>query len=318
MSNTSIRARRSISAITAVVLAITGGASVAIPAFAVPGDSGFDQPYLGPPKYVHLSAPKALVDAQINMPLGQRQADALARKLGFPKEMALNKRQFALLLSGGGVGGGTPETRRSGKIVADSIKYLTNTLGSEYIRFVDGEPTVIRLASYGLIVNPRGLLESPGNMDSPARTFNYLILPEALCNTKAVQSEIPPGIQCGYVNKFMIKNGAADSLRALYASAFPKFIPYGPLSQSDAEPDELAPNSKDRTQTVVGISMAPPLWLINFLLAYCASPEVGAKFPAHWTPIPRPVADALLSSPTGQVPYTEVQSFFPDLPDLKR
>ncbi len=311
------------------------------PAFAAPGDptnpynevnlgsgygdgrtlqssSGFEQPYLGPLKYVRLSAPKAVFDAQINIPLGQRRADALARKLGFAKEDAINKRQLALLLSGGGVGGGTPKTRRSGQIVAASIKYLTNTSGAEYTRLTDGEPTSIRLASYGLIVNPGGLLESPGNQASPVRTFNYLLLPDALCNTEAVKSAIPPGIQCGYINKFLLKNGAADSLRALYASAFPKFIPFGPLAQSDAEPDELVANSKNGNQSVVGIALAPPLWLINFLLVYSASPEMGANFPAYWTPIPGPVADALLSSPTGQVPYSEVHDFFPDLPRLNR
>ena len=293
---------------------MTGVSSITTPASAGSRDTGFEQPYQGPPKYAHLSAPKANFDAQINMPLGQRRADALARKLGFPKEMALTKRQLRLMLTGRGIGGGTPQARRSAKIIVDSIRDLTNTLGSEYPRMIDGELTAIRLASYGLIVTSDGVLESPGHEGAPARNFNYLILPQSLCDQPEIKSTIPPGIQCGYVNTFMLKNGAADSLRALYASAFPSFIPYGPVAQSASEPDELAPNSKVGTQTLVGISMAPPLWLINFLLVYAASPELAANFPAYWTPIPTPVADALISSETGQVLFSDYQEYFQALP----
>jgi len=300
--------------VIALAMIVTSAGTMAAPASAEPRDTGFEQPYLGPPQYAHLSAPKATFDAQINMPLGQRRADALARKLGFPKNMALTKRQLRLMLTGGGIGGGTPETRRSGKIIVDSIRYLTNTLGSEYSRVVDGELTAIRLASYGLIVTPEGVLESPGHDGSPARTFNYLLLPQSLCDKEEIKSTIPPGIQCGYVNQFMLKNGAADSLRALYASAFTSFVPFGPAAQSASEPDELAPNSKDGTPSLVGISMPPPLWLINFVLTYSASPELAANFPAYWTPIPTPVADALVSSETGQVLFSDYQEYFPDLP----
>jgi len=116
------------------------------------------------------------------------------------------------------------------------------------------------------------------------------------------------------VNQFMLKNGAADSLRALYASAFTSFVPFGPAAQSASEPDELAPNSKDGTPSLVGISMPPPLWLINFVLTYSASPELAANFPAYWTPIPTPVADALISSENGQVLFSDYQEYFPDLP----
>ncbi len=322
MSDLSATVRRALVACTASLVMVTGAASLAAPAAAEPRPTGFEQPYQGPPKYAHLSATKAVVDAQINMPLGQARADVLARQLGFPKRLAMTKRQFRLMLAGGGVGGGTPEARRSGQIIAGSIRDLTNTLGSEYVRVIDGEPTPIRLASYGLIVAPDGTLESPGHVGTPARTFNYLLLPQRLCDNPDVVADMPKGIRCGYVNSFMLKNGAADSWRALYASAFPKFIPYGPLAQGKSEPHELAPNSLDGTSTLVGISMPPPLWLINFLLVYAANPEIAANFPAHWTPIPEPVAEALVSSETGQVRFSDYQQYFPDLPrfdgDLSR
>jgi len=318
VSDRTMRRRRGLAAALSVALVFAGGSFLAAPAAAEPRDTGFEQPYQGPPKYAHMSAPKALVDAQINMPLGQARADALARQLGFPKRMAMTKRQFRLMLAGGGIGGGTPQARRSGQIVASSIRYLTNTLGSEYVRVIDGEPTPIRLASYGLIVTPDGTLESPGHEGSPARTFNYLILPKRLCDNPNVVADMPKGIQCGYVNQFMLKNGAADSLRALYASAFTKFIPYGPLAQGKSEPHELAPNSLDGTRTLVGISMAPPLWLINFILTYAANPEIAAKFPARWTPVPSAVADILVSNETGQVRFSDYQQYFPDLPRFDR
>ena len=314
MSDCSTRKRRGVVGVIALALIVSSAGSMTTPASAGPRDTGFEQPYQGPPQYAHLSAPKANFDAQINVPLGQRRADVLARKLGFPKRMALTPRQLRLMLTGRGIGGGTPEARRSAKIIVDSIRDLTNTLGSEYPRLIDGELTTIRLASYGLIVTPGGVLESPGHEGAPARTFNYLILPQSVCDQPDIKSTIPPGIQCGYVNQFMLKNGAADSLRALYASAFTSFIPFGPVAQSASEPDELAPNAKDGAPTLVGISMAPPLWLINFLLVYAASPELAANFPAYWSPIPTPVADALVSSETGQVLFSDYQEYFPDLP----
>lgn len=56
------------------------------------------------------------------------------------------------------------------------------------------------------------------------------------------------------------------------------------------------------------MSMAPPLWLVNFSLIYTLNPKLAAKMPAHWTPIPADVALAIAESPTGQVPYGEYRS----------
>ena len=53
------------------------------------------------------------------------------------------------------------------------------------------------------------------------------------------------------------------------------------------------------------MSMAPALWLTNFALIYTLNPALAADMPAYWSPIPATVADAILASPTGQVPYSE-------------
>ncbi len=57
--------------------------------------------------------------------------------------------------------------------------------------------------------------------------------------------------------------------------------------------------------------MAPPLWIVNFALIYTLNPNLAAKMPAWWTPIPANVALAIAESPTGQVPYSQYASSFP-------
>lgn len=58
------------------------------------------------------------------------------------------------------------------------------------------------------------------------------------------------------------------------------------------------------------MSMAPPLWIVNFALLYILNPSLAAAMPAHWAPIPSAVADAIQSSPTGQVPFRDYASYF--------
>jgi len=49
--------------------------------------------------------------------------------------------------------------------------------------------------------------------------------------------------------------------------------------------------------------MAPSIWLTNFALLYVLNPEVAAAMPAYWAPIPSDVAEAIVASPNGQVPF---------------
>ena len=54
--------------------------------------------------------------------------------------------------------------------------------------------------------------------------------------------------------------------------------------------------------------MVPSIWLVNFALLYTLNPALAASMPAKWAPIPTTVADAILASPTGQVPYSRYAS----------
>ena len=63
--------------------------------------------------------------------------------------------------------------------------------------------------------------------------------------------------------------------------------------------------------TEVGMSMVPPIWLVNFALLYILKPSVAAQMPAYWTPIPANVAAAIQTDPHGQVSWTTYASEFP-------
>ncbi len=57
------------------------------------------------------------------------------------------------------------------------------------------------------------------------------------------------------------------------------------------------------------MSMAPSIWLVNFILLYVLNPALAADMPAYWAPIPTTVANAILASPSGQVPYADYASY---------
>jgi hypothetical protein len=59
----------------------------------------------------------------------------------------------------------------------------------------------------------------------------------------------------------------------------------------------------------VGMSMIPPIWIVNFIAVYVLDPELAALMPAYWTPIPREVKQALIDSPTGQVDYKDFKQY---------
>ena len=80
--------------------------------------TGFSQPYAGTPKYQQYAPTEATSARQINRPLGSKAADRIARKLGLNRAHAFTAKQYALFISGKGVGGdqdrrGTSRRKRS-------------------------------------------------------------------------------------------------------------------------------------------------------------------------------------------------------------
>ena len=252
-------------------------------------DDGFAQPFAGAPKYEKYAPTEALAARQINRPLGIRNADRIARGLGLNRRHVFTAQQYRLLVSGQGVGG-DPD---AAKLIRESIRILINTTGTpEYVR-VKGKLTPVVLGSYGLTVNRNGWLETPANTDAPTRQINEVIKPG------------------GYFATWCRHNGAEASLRMLNRSAYPSEVIYGFKAQQQSGAAQLAPNQKRARGSIVGMSMAPPLWIVNFVLMYTLNPQKAAKMPAYWAPIPAKVALAIAESPTGQVRYTRYQSSFP-------
>lgn len=266
----------------AAILASTPGAT------AAPVDSGFDKPYAGVAKFERYAPAQATARRQINRPLGTKAADRIARKIGLTKKHAFTQRQYRLFVTGRGVGG----ERAPAKLVDASVRILTNTKRRPLYSDVDGKRTASVLASYGVMVNTSGMLQSPANSDAPTRQVN---------------SVIEPG---GYMGKWCRQNGARASLRMLYRSAFTAEAVYGNKAQQLSGTAQLVTNTKGSTTTTVGMSMVPSIWIVNFALIYMLKPALAAKMPARWTPLPADVADAIEASPTGQVPYSQYESSF--------
>jgi hypothetical protein len=251
--------------------------------------TGFAQPYAGTPKYEKYAPTQATSARQVNRRLGLRAADRIARKLGLDKRRVFTARQYRRFVSGKGVGGDPA----AAKMIDESVRIFTNTTGNPLYANVDGKLTPIVLGSYGLMVNTAGVLESLANTDAPTRQVNKFI---------------EPG---GYLPTWCRQNGARASLRMLYRSAYTSEVVYGNKSQQQSGVAQLVPNQKGLTSSIVGMSMAPSIWIVNFSLVYMLNPNVAAKMPARWTPIPANVALAIAASPAGQVPFSEYESSFP-------
>ncbi|MFE4499786.1 hypothetical protein ACFRFQ_07960 [Rhodococcus sp. NPDC056743] len=251
-------------------------------------DTGFVIPFVGAPGYETL-APTQLTDpSQLNQPLGQQWADKIAGRIGLDRADALSEQQYRDLITGGGVGG----SRDAAEVIDACARILTNTTGRPLYSDVDGRPTPSVLASYGLYVNTSGLLESPANADAPTRQVNSLIAPG------------------GFVGTWLRNNGASRSLIALYQSAYTVQAVYGFASQQISGTAQLVTNTKGGVSSEVGMSIAPPLWMVNFALLYILNPSLAAAMPAYWAPIPSVIADAVKASPTGQVPFSDYESYF--------
>jgi hypothetical protein len=290
----SVRSKLVAVAATAVLaVAVAGaqlsGAPTAQASSRAGSDTGFAIPFSGPSRYEGMAPTKATNPSQVNQPLGQPRADELAVRLGLDKAHTLTREQYLEFVSGGGVGGRVD----AAKLVDASVAILTNTTGRPLISLVDGVPTPSVLGSYGLFVNPQGLLESPANKDAATRQINTLLAPG------------------GYLNTWMRANGATRTLVMLYRSPYLVEAAYGYFAQQQSGAAQLVTNTKGGVTTTVGMSMAPALWLVNFILIYVLNPELAASMPAYWTPIPPTVVNAIKASLTGQVPYSQYRNAFP-------
>jgi len=265
------------------------GAAAAGAATRADSGTGWSIPFSGAPRYESLAPTEATSARQINQPIGQRVADGIARKLGLRKADTFTEQQYLEFISGGGVGG----NRSAAALVDRSVAILTNTTGRPLYSRVDGVLTSSVLASYGLFVNVRGLLESPANIHAPTRLANYVLAPG------------------GYMGRWMRANGATSTLVMLYRSAYTVEAAYGFAAQQISGKAQLVTNAEGGVSTEVGMSMAPALWLVNFTLIYTLNPALAADMPAYWAPIPANVARAILRSPTGQVRYSKFESAFP-------
>ncbi|MFE3447128.1 hypothetical protein ACFXNW_29190 [Nocardia sp. NPDC059180] len=250
-------------------------------------ETGFAIPFAGAPAFEHVAPTKMTGADQLNQPLGQALADTIAAQVGLSRADALTEQQYRDLSTGGGIGG-SPE---AADVIDACVEILTNTVGRPVYSQVNGQSTPSVLASYGLYVNPGGMLESPANADAPTRQVNTLIAPG------------------GYVGTWLRNNDAIRSLVALYRSAYTVQAVYGFAAQQMSGAAQLVTNTKGGVHSEVGMSMAPPLWIVNFALIYVLNPSLAAMMPAYWAPIPAQVADAIKASPTGQVPFGEYASY---------
>jgi hypothetical protein len=254
--------------------------------------TGFSQPFSGTPQYERLAPTQVKNSDQLNQPIGQHVADELARQMGLTRADAFTNQQYLEFIAGEGTGGDPT----AAQVLDESVAIFINTTGHPLYSNVDGQSTPSVLASYGLFVTPDGTLESLANDSAPTRAANQYIAPGP----------------SGYLGQWCKANGATASLVALYKSAYTAEAVFGFASQTISEPDELVTNQLHGVTTTVGMSMVPSIWIVNFLLLYILNPAVAAEMPAKWAPIPSNVAQAITASPTGQVPFSQFASAFPN------
>ena len=275
-------------ALAGVSLFFLMGLQIAMAGAAMQATSGtgFTKPFSGKRQYEQFAPAEITKAGQLNRPIGQRVADRIARELGLRKAATFTERQYREFVTGKGVGG----NRADAKLVDESVRIFTNTIGRPLYSYINGRITPSVLASYGLFVTGSGLLESLANKHAPTRKAN---------------SVIAPG---GYLGTWCKANGAKPALVALYRSAYTVEAVYGNRSQQISGVAQLVTNKKRGVTSEVGMSMVPSIWFVNFALLYTLKPALAAKMPANWAPIPSTVADAILASPTGQVPYSKYAS----------
>ena len=253
---------------------------------------GFTEPYCGSKLYERFAPTRveSTDTLKINLPIGQTKADELAKAFGLQKDKCFTPIQFFTFITGGGYGGNLTNAL----MIADATLILTNTKQNPIVRNINGNATTIVLGSYGLTVNEDGLLESCAQKTSPCRTVNAILAPG------------------GWMDNWCKANGATKSLENLYSLAYTTEAVYSVLSQNNSGEAQLVSYNLTNSSSVkVGMSMIPPLWIVNFCLIYTLNPELAALMPAYWTDIPQQVATDIMNSPEGQVSYSYYQQYFP-------
>ena len=252
--------------------------------------TGFSPPFSGAPQYERVAPTEISNSLQLNRPIGQALADEIAREIGLKKSDVLTEEQYREFIAGQGVpGSGDPE---QAQLVDQSVKILTNTV-SHPLPYKDenGNTGTSVLASYGLFVTTDGYLESPAYETAPTYLVNSVIMPG------------------GYMSGWMKANDATKSLTQLYKSAYTSEAMYGNQAQIQSTPDEVITNTKGGVNSVVGMSMGPALWIVNFALIYTLNPSLAAEMPAKWAPVPTGVVQAIHDG-GGRVTYSQVASYF--------
>ncbi len=270
------------------VVGLQDASEAAAGAVTSPAPTGFVSPFSGTPQYEQYAPTQVTSPNQLNRPIGQTAANAIAKQLGLDPSKSFTKKQFLQFITGQGVDGNLANA----KMIDESVRILTNTTGNPLYSNVNGKLTRTVLGSYGLMVNPQGLLESDANASTPTRQVNALFAPG------------------GYLSTWAKANGAASSLVSLYRSAYTSEAAFSIASQQISTVAELVTNTKSGVSTQVGMAMVPALWLVNFALIYTLNPSLVAGMPANWAPIPSAVADAIQASPSGQVSYSQYASYF--------
>lgn len=251
---------------------------------------GFSEPYCGEKMWEkYAPTPIAASSPMLHQGIGKARADELAKVFGIDKRKCLSSTKFLNLISGSGVGANMTDTL----ILNEAIDWFINTKDHPIICNINGVPTPIVLGSYGLMVNPDGKLQSLAQNSSPCRIANQLLAPG------------------GYLPTWFKANGAEESLTMYWASkTLRDGVMFGGISQVIAEKNaELVEYKSSGATTFAGMSMIPPIWVVNFISVYVLDPDLAALMPAYWTPIPTPVQQALIASPTGQVNYNDYKQY---------
>ena len=280
--------QRTYKATVTVTGAPAGGATISIPK----ARQGFVGPTAGAQRFAQYGPTQVTSPDQLNQPIGQEKADEIAKALGLDKSQCFTEEQYLAFISGNGANGsGDPQ---QAALVDESVNLLTNSTLNPLNRDINGTPTQIYLGSYGLAVSKDGVwLDSLANQAEPTRRVNEVIAPG------------------GYMDTWAAANGATASLDMLRKSAYTIQLPYGIVAQQENGPAQLAFYRNGFGSAVVGLSMTPPLWEVNFCLIYMLSPKLAANMPAQWNPIPAEVATALLNSQTGRVRFSDYAAYFP-------
>jgi hypothetical protein len=274
-------------------------------------DHGFSAGAAGVKEWEKYAPTQVTSSSQLNQPLGQARADEIATYLKLEKSLCLTSEQYATFVSGNSMDGSA--NAAYARLIIASVASFTNSKANPCICDINGQRTEIVLGSYGLTVNAYGLLESLANVNAPTRQVNEVLQPG------------------GYLAEWAKANDAEQTQKMLDESHYTRQLPHGIAAQHEGTGAGLALYLNGAESAVVGLSMVPSLWEINFCLIYALNPTLAAGMPAYWTPIPPNVVEALEKSALethgidfvnipgqisgGQVPFSDYASEFNYSPD---